>query len=62
MFFFAEKHEGLFAGILPLLHSQWPRGVTISTLDSESSDRGSNPREAFPWLSDFGPPVIRFAF
>ncbi len=23
-----------------------PRGVTISTLDSESSDRGSNPREA----------------
>ena len=25
----------------------WPRGVTVSTLDSESSDRGSNPREAF---------------
>ena len=24
----------------------WLRGVTISTLDSESSDRGSNPREA----------------
>ena len=24
-----------------------PRGVTVSTLDSESSDRGSNPREAF---------------
>ena len=24
-----------------------PRGVTASTLDSESSDRGSNPREAF---------------
>ena len=23
-----------------------PRGVTVSTLDSESSDRGSNPREA----------------
>ena len=23
-----------------------PRGVTASTLDSESSDRGSNPREA----------------
>ena len=22
-----------------------PRGVTVSTLDSESSDRGSNPRE-----------------
>ncbi len=26
---------------------QWPRGVTISTLDPESSDRGSNPCEAF---------------
>ena len=26
-----------------------PRGVTVSTLDSESSDRGSNPREAF-WI------------
>ena len=25
----------------------WPRGVTGSTLDSESSDRGLNPREAF---------------
>ena len=25
----------------------WPRGVTVSTLDSDSSDRGSNPREAF---------------
>ena len=24
-----------------------PRGVTVSTLESESSDRGSNPREAF---------------
>ena len=26
--------------------SMWPRGVTVGTLDSESSDRGSNPREA----------------
>ena len=26
---------------------QRPRGVTVSTLDSESSDRGSNPREAY---------------
>ena len=26
--------------------SHRPRGVTVSTLDSESSDRGSNPREA----------------
>ena len=25
----------------------WPRGVTVSALDSESSDPGSNPREAF---------------
>ena len=25
----------------------WSRGVTVSILDSESSDRGSNPREAF---------------
>ena len=24
-----------------------PRGVTVSTLDSESSGRGSNPREAY---------------
>ena len=24
-----------------------PRGVTVSTLNAESSDRGSNPREAF---------------
>ena len=28
-----------------------PRGVTVSTLDSESSDRGSNPREVFYYLS-----------
>ena len=29
----------------------WSHGVTVSTLDSESSDRGSNPREtsASPW-------------
>ena len=27
-------------------HGTWPRGVAASTLDSESSDRGSNPREA----------------
>ena len=29
-----------------------PRGVTVSTLDSESSDRGSNPREAFACVED----------
>ena len=28
----------------------WPRGVMVSTLDSESSDRGSNPREALSFL------------
>ena len=32
--------------------SIWPRGVTVSTLDSESSDRGSNPREALPSICD----------
>ena len=30
-----------------------PRGVTVSTLDSESSDRGSNPREASALLPLF---------
>jgi hypothetical protein len=30
----------------------WPGGVTDSTLDSESSDRGSNPRGAFPIASN----------
>jgi hypothetical protein len=25
----------------------WSRGVTVSTLDPESSDRGSNPRATF---------------
>jgi hypothetical protein len=40
----------------------WPRGVTVSTLDSESSDHGSNPREAFPDRDKYGrphvPPII----
>ena len=30
------------------LTSMRPRGVMVSTLDSESSDRGSNPRETCP--------------
>ncbi len=30
-----------------LLKDNWSRGVTVSTLDSESSDRGSNPRGTF---------------
>ena len=32
--------------------ASWPHGVTVSTLDSESSDRGSNPREAFACVED----------
>lgn len=35
--------EGLLRHLPP---KHRPRGVTVSTLDSESSDRGSNPREA----------------
>ena len=40
------------AGMWGLVTCNWPRGVTVSTLDSESSNRGSNPREAFflMWL------------
>ena len=30
-----------------LVSSKWPRGVTVSTLGSASSDSGSNPRDAF---------------
>jgi hypothetical protein len=30
-----------------------PRDVTVSTLDSKSSDRGSNPREAFSQYLNF---------
>ena len=38
----------------PILTKQWTStsrsyGVTVSTLDSESSDRGSNPRRTFAW-------------
>ena len=40
----AEKRRTAEAG--GPLFCIWPRGVTVSTLDSESSDRGSNPREA----------------
>ena len=35
----------------------WPRGVTASTLDPESSDRGSNPREAFSHGAIFRGPL-----
>ncbi len=34
-------------GLLFVFGCQRPRGVTVSTLDPESSDRGSNPCEAF---------------
>ena len=30
----------------------WPRGLMVSTLDPESSDRDSNPREAFACVED----------
>ena len=40
------------AGMWGLVTCNWPRGVTVSTLDSESSDRGSNPREAFSHFSE----------
>ena len=30
-----------------LVRFSWSYGVTVSTLDSESSDRGSNPRRTF---------------
>ena len=35
------------AGSRSLMNIKWSRGVTVSTLDSESNDRGSNPRETF---------------
>ena len=39
-------HSCLSTLVLALLRrTLWSRGVTVSTLDSESSDRGSNPRE-----------------
>jgi hypothetical protein len=34
--------SGSFGPVAPR-RNNWPRGVTASTLDSESSDRGSNP-------------------
>ena len=37
-----------------------PRGVTVSTLDSESSDRGSNPREAFSRVATLLVPALGY--
>ena len=47
-----EQHQALRnitadTDVLTYLQTSWPRCVTVRTLDSESSDRGSNPREAF---------------
>ena len=47
----ATRHHCFFRKLLGTSPSlrvvcNGPRGVTVSTLDSESSDRGSNPREA----------------
>ncbi len=43
-----RENDGRASSNLPPRHVSLPRprGVTVSTLDSESSDRGSNPREA----------------
>ena len=38
-----------------LIDIKWSRGVTVSTLDSESNDRGSNPRETFDCICSFDP-------
>ena len=42
-----QAQKSTKAIVMPFANLNWPRGVTVSTLDSESSDRGSNPREAF---------------
>ena len=48
-----SRPDSLLLAIAWLLDlSNWPRGVTVSTLDSEFSDRGSNPREAYYIISD----------
>ena len=41
-----EKRVEFCLGSFSKLRINWSRGVTV-TLDSESSDRGSNPRGAF---------------
>ena len=47
-----------YDNFIMLVH--WPRGVTVSTLDSESSDCGSNPREAFEFSAISG--VLRLSW
>ena len=42
----ATTRHAMYSLLLLDVQVIWPRGVTVSTLDSESSDRGSNPREA----------------
>ena len=42
-----EKKVEFCLGSFSKLRINWSRGVTVSTLDSESSDRGSNPRGTF---------------
>jgi hypothetical protein len=53
--------SGSFGPVAPR-RDNWPRGVTASTLDSESSDRGSNPCGASPDRDQSGrqhfPPII----
>ena len=50
-FTFCQHFTGCFVTI-------WLHGVTVSTLDSESSGRGSNPRRTFA-ISLCRPPILR---
>ena len=42
-----DPRKHMASACAPCLTSMRPRGVTVSTLNSESTDRGSNPCEAF---------------
>jgi hypothetical protein len=42
-----RRAEFVFLKVSHHFPTQRSHGVTVSTLDSESSDRGSNPRESF---------------
>lgn len=43
-----------FQTLPPVTISHWSYGVTVSTLDSESSDRGSNPRRTYEFWRGVG--------
>ena len=43
-----DDHDGAVVDLLFLSwDTNWPHGLTVSTLDSECSDRDSNRRETF---------------